>query len=810
MKIAVCVKQVPDATVHKRIDPATKRLDRSGEAALNPTDLNAVEEALRIKEAQGGEVVLVSLGPEKALDSLRKALAMGADRAVLVSDEAAAGSDLLGTARALAGALERESADLVLFGQAFGRRRRRRALGRGRGEARRPLISQVAALSFEDGAAHGKRQTEHGYDTISAPLPAVVAVSDAINEPRYPSLKGIMGAKTKPQETLSLADVGVERRRDGRGGREDDRSRPRAAAVARRPGEDRGRRLGGAEDPRPRRGAEAPVKSLVFLEHYHGALEKGGLGVLGKAASLGEAAGVVLGEGASGIARAPARSARRRSTSCEAPQLASPLPQPRVDALATLVEKTGADDVLFGASVLAADVASGLAARLDAGLNWDLTDLSVTDGELVGKRPALGDTVVVDVGWNGGPKLGLVRAGSFDPVESGGTAEVEAFETTFSEFSTLAALIGQTAEASSGPSIEDADIIVAGGRGPRLPRGVHAARGARRRARRRRRRDAGGRRRGLVPVLDAGRTDRQVGLAEALHRLRDLRRDPAQGRHAGIRDDRRDQQGPERADLRLLRHRRRRRPAPDRPEAHGARALARLGSDVVARPIDFPPPFGAVDAVAAPTDPRDERIEVGVAIVGAGPGGLACAIRLGQLLEEHPDVRERLGDVPIAVLEKGKQAGSHLLSGAVMNPSPLRELFRGRLKTADFPTYGEVPGEAVYVLTRRSARPHPPAADDAEPRQPHPLRLRAGALPLRAGGGVGRGRPPGDVRDEAARRARPRASACARAIAAADATVSSCRRSSRATTSSPGSPSSPKGTQGYLTGAAVDQFGLQR
>jgi electron-transferring-flavoprotein dehydrogenase len=128
----------------------------------------------------------------------------------------------------------------------------------------------------------------------------------------------------------------------------------------------------------------------------------------------------------------------------------------------------------------------------------------------------------------------------------------------------------------------------------------------------------------------------------------------------------------------------------------------------VAKPIDFPPPFGAIDAVGAPTDPRDERIEVGVAIVGAGPGGLACAIRLCQLLEEHPDVRERLGDVPIAVLEKGKQAGSHLLSGAVMNPSPLRTLFRGRLKTADFPTYGEVPGEAVYVLTRRSAFRIPP------------------------------------------------------------------------------------------------------
>ena len=209
MKIAVCVKQVPDATVHKRIDPATKRLDRSGEAALNATDLNAVEEALRIKETQGGEIVLVSLGPEKALDSLRKALAMGADRAVLVSDDSAAGSDLLGTATTVAAALERESADLVLFGQSS-------SDGDGAvlwaavGERlRRPVISQVAALTVDSDAVTGKRQTEHGYDVIRAPLPAVVAVSDAINEPRYPSLKGIMGAKSKPQESVSVADLGV-------------------------------------------------------------------------------------------------------------------------------------------------------------------------------------------------------------------------------------------------------------------------------------------------------------------------------------------------------------------------------------------------------------------------------------------------------------------------------------------------------------------------------------------------------------------------------------------------------------------------
>ena len=130
----------------------------------------------------------------------------------------------------------------------------------------------------------------------------------------------------------------------------------------------------------------------------------------------------------------------------------------------------------------------------------------------------------------------------------------------------------------------------------------------------------------------------------------------------------------------------------------------------MARPLDFPPPFGPTDAIGPPTDPPDQRIEVGILIVGGGPGGLACAIRLGQLLEEHPDMRERLGDVPVAVLEKGKQPGSHLLSGAVVQPRALRELFRGRFTMADLPTYGQVPGEAVYVLSRRAAYrvPAPP------------------------------------------------------------------------------------------------------
>ena len=209
MKIAVCAKYVPETG--GRIDPQTKRLDRSGEGALNQFDVHAVEEALKLKGASGeGEVVIVSLGPERALEAMRKALAMGSDRVVLVSDEAAAGSDLVATSRILAAALQREEPDLVIFGQQANDSDGAVLWAAVADRLQRPLISQVAELTRENGKVRGKRQTEYGYDVIEAPLPAVVAVSDAINEPRYPSLKGIMGAKKKPQETISLSDLGVD------------------------------------------------------------------------------------------------------------------------------------------------------------------------------------------------------------------------------------------------------------------------------------------------------------------------------------------------------------------------------------------------------------------------------------------------------------------------------------------------------------------------------------------------------------------------------------------------------------------------
>ena len=217
MKIAVCVKQVPEGT--KRLDPATKRLDRSGEGALNPFDANAVEEGLRVKERSGdGEVVVLTMGPPAAADAIRKALAMGADRAVHVADDNIAGSDLLATSRVLAAALAREEPELVLFGQQSSDSDGAVLWAAVAERLERPVISQVAELIVDGRKVRGKRQTEYGYDVIEAPLPAVIAVSDAVNEPRYPSLKGIMGAKKKPQEHLSLGDLGLDAAQAGEGG----------------------------------------------------------------------------------------------------------------------------------------------------------------------------------------------------------------------------------------------------------------------------------------------------------------------------------------------------------------------------------------------------------------------------------------------------------------------------------------------------------------------------------------------------------------------------------------------------------------
>ena len=209
------------------------------------------------------------------------------------------------------------------------------------------------------------------------------------------------------------------------------------------------------------------MSTLVFLEHHGDELLKGSLGVLSKAAALGddEVAGVVIGSGVASLAAEAGKFGATKVYVADDAQLEAPLPQPRVDVIAQLVRDKNVDTVLFANSVLAADVAAGLAARLDAGLNWDLTNLVRQDGKLVGKRPALQDTVYADVGWTAEPRLVLFRSGSFDPSSGEGTAEVENVDVALEDFSTSARMVDQAHEESEGPSIEDAPVIVAGGRG---------------------------------------------------------------------------------------------------------------------------------------------------------------------------------------------------------------------------------------------------------------------------------------------------------------------------------------------------------
>jgi len=230
MKICVLVKEVPDASVEKRIDPGTKRLDRNGEKNLNPFDTHAIEAAMQIREGlpegQVEEIVAVTMGPGSAVRALHKAVSLGADRSVHLSDDALVGSDVCATGYALAQVLKRENPDLVLLGQQSDDGECYTIGAVVADHLQMPSLTQVIQIDVEDSKLRCERQAEYGYDTVEVELPAVISVGDAINEPRYPSLKAIMGAKKKPLDTLAVADAQIEAEKVGEPG-----SRTRVLAV---------------------------------------------------------------------------------------------------------------------------------------------------------------------------------------------------------------------------------------------------------------------------------------------------------------------------------------------------------------------------------------------------------------------------------------------------------------------------------------------------------------------------------------------------------------------------------------------------
>jgi len=210
VNVAVCVKQVPDTTAKKELT-ADFRLNRSSlESVLNPFDEYAIEEAIRQKEAHGGEVTMVTMGLPSAEDTMRKALAMGVDRGILVSDDTLAGSDTWATAKVLAAALKTGQFDLILCGQESADARTGLLPGALAEHLGLPLLSYVEKLDIDGSTATVHREVSGGYQIVTASLPAVVMVVKAINEPRYPSLKGIMSAKRKEIARMTLGDLGLE------------------------------------------------------------------------------------------------------------------------------------------------------------------------------------------------------------------------------------------------------------------------------------------------------------------------------------------------------------------------------------------------------------------------------------------------------------------------------------------------------------------------------------------------------------------------------------------------------------------------
>ena len=208
MKIVVCIKQVPATGADKRYTDDL-RLDRAGaEAIINPLDEYAIEQALRLVDDGSVEsVTYLSMGPEQAAEALRRALAMGGDDAVLITDPALAGADEWATARVLAAALDKLAPDVTLMGMASDDARGSLVPGAVAAMRDLPLLSYGAELAVGDGAARVRRLSATGYDWVGAPLPVIASVTDQVGEPRYASLKGIMAAKRKPLETWSLGDL---------------------------------------------------------------------------------------------------------------------------------------------------------------------------------------------------------------------------------------------------------------------------------------------------------------------------------------------------------------------------------------------------------------------------------------------------------------------------------------------------------------------------------------------------------------------------------------------------------------------------
>jgi electron transfer flavoprotein alpha subunit len=545
---------------------------------------------------------------------------------------------------------------------------------------------------------------------------------------------------------------------------------------------------------------------LVYALHDdEGEFNKNSLGALSEAAKLAgelgtEAAAVVVGDVADDAAAGLGAWGVKKVYRCkEAPE---GLAQPIVDVMAKVMQDNDFSYALFGGGLLGFEIGAGLTARLNAGVTMEVTRVNVQDGKLVAERPILQDSQIVHVGYVEEPGIIIGRLNAFDENESGGTAEVEDVQVELSEWSTKAKMVTRGEQRGADVNIEDADILV-GAAAARQEENFELAEGSR----------LDGRRRGGHPaVVDAGwypTPRRSVRPARPW-------REPLPGaRHLGAIQHKVGMQS-SRTSWPSTRTRTLRSSSSATLAWWGTSTRSSQahrgdqgeeGQLMPVEPAEFPPPVKPAEEFIAPiTDPEEERIEVGVAIVGGGPAGLACAIKVMQLLEDEPELTEKLGEVPVAVIEKGKTTGAHLLSGANMRPSAMRELFPD-LDPSDWPVFQEVTKDAVYFLTSKMA----------VPLKPMPPNFRNHGNYVTSIAKLGRflgekaeeagvyilGETAGDkllVEDRIVRASAPATRDAAR-------TARSSRTSSRARCGREGDRAH-EGTFSHLTGAALDYFDL--
>ncbi|MGH3010400.1 MAG: FAD-binding protein [Gaiellaceae bacterium] len=457
MKIVVLVKQVPNPK-HVRLDPETRRLVREGvPLELNEFDVYAVTEAIRLREAHGGEVVTMTMGPPQAEEALRTTLAMGADRAVHLSDKVFAVADTLGTSRTLAMAVEKEGADLVLCGRKTVDSETWQVPPEVGAFLGWEQLTNVDRLELAVGSLRARRETDEGFDTYELGLPAVVSVTEGINEGIWPAKRDVEAVDPNGRIAVWTAsdlvdDVEEDDRRFGQTGSPTrvlavkDVTPERHGEVAESPEQAAERILellaevGGPPASaweKPGRLGEKPGRSYdcwTAIELVEGAPRRVSLELLGKGRELAGKLGglnvaLILGSGLASIAREAVRHGAERVVVVDDPRLAEYHPETFAAALRRVVESERPHVLLIPSTTQGRDYGPRVAGELELGMTGDCVDLGIDKaGRLIQYKPAYGGNIVSVIMGATTPQLATVRPGMFVPVESRDDAEAELVE----------------------------------------------------------------------------------------------------------------------------------------------------------------------------------------------------------------------------------------------------------------------------------------------------------------------------------------------------------------------------------------------